>query len=242
MTIYRAPRPDSGFTIIRNEVIRDNRLSLKARGLLLLILSRPDNWRTTAEQLAEENKEGRTAILSAFKELREVGYMRQVRERDSQGRVRTITSVFDFPESENLIPVPTREDDVLPLVTPETGSPKSDEPTPLRRTDQEEPKKNGGAKGTRLSPDWIPSEAVRVQMAQQRPDLDLRLEHENFVDYWTAKPGKDGLKLDWDATWRRWMRGARGSRPASRPLQPVPAYVERPVPDRDSLPWAEAGA
>lgn len=159
MTIYRAPRPDSGFLIVRNEVARDNRLSLKARGLLLLILSRPDNWRTTADQLATENKEGRTAILSAFKELREVGYLRQIKVRNQQGQLSTITSVFDHPElgqpeSENLIPAPTRGDNVLPLVAPESGSPESAEPTPNRRTNQEEPEKDLSARRGRFDEFW----------------------------------------------------------------------------------------
>lgn len=34
---------------------------------------------------------------------------------------------------------------------------------------------------------------------------------EDFRDYWVAKPGKDGAKLDWLATWRRWCRNQRGN-------------------------------
>ena len=54
MTIIRAPRPDSGFLIVANDVVRDSRLSYRARGTLLSILSRPDDWRTDAEQLVRE--------------------------------------------------------------------------------------------------------------------------------------------------------------------------------------------
>jgi hypothetical protein len=70
----------------------------------------------------------------------------------------------------------------------------------------EGPKKAG--KGSRLSPDWRPNddgwrEAVRL-LGSQRAETELA----KFRDYWIAKPGKDALKLDWDATWRNWVRTA----------------------------------
>jgi len=40
------------------------------------------------------------------------------------------------------------------------------------------------------------------------PHVDGKSETEKFRDYWRAKPGKDGRKLDWPATWRNWMRTA----------------------------------
>jgi hypothetical protein len=43
----------------------------------------------------------------------------------------------------------------------------------------------------------------------ERPDLDLVKTAANFADHWHAKPGKDGRKLDWLATWRTWVRKER---------------------------------
>lgn len=63
-------------------------------------------------------------------------------------------------------------------------------------------------RGTRLPDEFIPTEKSRATIIAEFPSLDLRKEHARFVDYWTAKPGKDGVKLDWDATWRNWMRRA----------------------------------
>ena len=48
------------------------------------------------------------------------------------------------------------------------------------------------------------------------PHVDGKTEHAKFCDYWRAKPGKDGRKLDWVATWRNWMRTA-GERYKPRP-------------------------
>jgi hypothetical protein len=53
------------------------------------------------------------------------------------------------------------------------------------------------------------------------PDVDGRRETETFIDYWRAKPGKDGSKLDWLATWRNWMRRAQTDQTARRPLRVV---------------------
>lgn len=60
--------------------------------------------------------------------------------------------------------------------------------------------------GTRIKPDWMPTKAVIDTIKTEYPNLDLRAEHNNFVDYWISRPGKQALKLDWDATWRIWMR------------------------------------
>ena len=99
--IIRSHRPDSHFTILRNDVLRDDRLSFRARGILASILSRPEDWRTTAELLAKQSggREGRDAIQSALKELEQAGYLIRRKERDAAtGRIRTVTYVFDDPQ------------------------------------------------------------------------------------------------------------------------------------------------
>jgi hypothetical protein len=70
-------------------------------------------------------------------------------------------------------------------------------------------------RGQRLEPGWIPSEETRILMAEQCPGIDLRAEHAKFTDYWTAKTGRDATKLDWDATWRNWIRNAKPTKPAN---------------------------
>ena len=43
-------------------------------------------------------------------------------------------------------------------------------------------------------------------MRTEAPDVDHRKEHAVFVDYWIAQPGQKGVRTNWDATWRNWMR------------------------------------
>lgn len=64
--------------------------------------------------------------------------------------------------------------------------------------------------GTRLPDDWTPNAELRRWAAAEHPNVDLRIEIEKFRDYWHAKPGRDGRKVDWSATWRNWIRNARG--------------------------------
>jgi len=98
VSIVRAPRPESQFTQLRNDVLRDKRLSFRARGILAWILSQPDNWATDADRLAREGTEGRDAIRTALRELRGAGYVVQARRQNDLGRWVTDTLVYDTPQ------------------------------------------------------------------------------------------------------------------------------------------------
>lgn len=74
------------YAAIPNTLAQDKRLSFKARGLLLLMLSMPDDWETRVGWFeAETPHEGREAIRSAIKELVEMGYCRKTENRDNGG-------------------------------------------------------------------------------------------------------------------------------------------------------------
>lgn len=64
----------------------------------------------------------------------------------------------------------------------------------------------GGKRGTRLPPDWSLSPEDRDYCLKTRPELNPDVVLLNFRDHWIAKPGKDGLKLNWSATWQTWVR------------------------------------
>ncbi|MCP4410168.1 MAG: YdaU family protein [Gammaproteobacteria bacterium] len=67
-------------------------------------------------------------------------------------------------------------------------------------------------RGSRLSDDWFPKpEDEFLKPYNLTPD-QLQNHFDSFRDYWMAKPGKDGVKLDWQATWRNWIRNSRQSR------------------------------
>lgn len=81
-------------------------------------------------------------------------------------------------------------------------------------------------RGTRLAPDWQPSEAAAAYA--RNLGLDPVKLAERFRNYWHAKAGKDAAKLDWDATWRNWCLTEAERNPPAR--KPTPSgYVPSPV-------------
>ena len=68
------------------------------------------------------------------------------------------------------------------------------------------------AKASRLPPDfWLTPERQEYALAKL-PRVDALALFEEFRDYWSAKPGAGGTKLDWPATWRTWVRRAAEQR------------------------------
>jgi len=96
--IRRSRRPDTGFTIMHNETIRDTGLSFKARGLLLYLLSLPDDWTVSADHLQRMSaKDGRDAIRTGLVELERAGYLRRWKHQDARGRWINESIIYDRP-------------------------------------------------------------------------------------------------------------------------------------------------
>jgi len=96
--IIRAARPHHNFTVVHNELIEDDRLTWKARGLLVYLLSKPDHWRTTGAYLASQSPEGLHSVRAGLQELERAGYIRRIRKQNTRGQWSTYTVVFDKPQ------------------------------------------------------------------------------------------------------------------------------------------------
>ena len=112
MHVHRTARTRF-FTTLGNEVLRDNRLSFCARGILGHLLSLPDGQRGDIRTLAERTPEGRERVASAMRELERFGYLKRAVKRTQEGRLYTDVNVFDSPNGP------------LCQVTPDTGFPGS---------------------------------------------------------------------------------------------------------------------
>lgn len=115
--------------------------------------------------------------------------------------------------------------------------PNVTESTGQDRTVQDStPRSKASARGSRLEPEWeMPQGWVGWAMGEQPTwTIDYAFKISNqFKDYWIAVPGQKGLKLDWEATWRNWVRkeppmtGRKlGVQPSVRPPSATAQSVE----------------
>lgn len=82
-----------------NYHLKDRRLSLKAKGLLTVMLSLPDSWNYTLHGLTAINQEGVDAIREAVRELEQAGYIVRTRARNAQGQLKgTIYTIYEQPQ------------------------------------------------------------------------------------------------------------------------------------------------
>ena len=132
MSIVRAPRPTTGFTLVSNSTLQDERLSYRARGILAAILSRPDGWETNSATLAKQGREGRDAIRVALTELEHAGYLRRETLRGEGGQFVTRVTVYDSPAPEN----PASADQHM-ATSPAPENPASESQAPKREGETE---------------------------------------------------------------------------------------------------------
>jgi hypothetical protein len=86
-TIKRGPLAADNYTIIANALLRDHRLSLKARGLAAWLLTHRDDFELSLPRIAELNGCGEASVRTAVEELEKVGYLRREQSRaDGSGK------------------------------------------------------------------------------------------------------------------------------------------------------------
>jgi hypothetical protein len=100
-TIIRVKRQTGNFTIISNEVLRD-KMSLRAKGLLCMILSCVDEWVVTKSWVSQHCTDGREALRASFYELVELGYA-SVEEQGKGEDGRFAQQVWTFFDQANRV-------------------------------------------------------------------------------------------------------------------------------------------
>ncbi|MFF9649725.1 hypothetical protein [Streptomyces sp. NPDC014622] len=97
MQIQRS-KHTSGFTVLPNAILQHRKLSLTARGLLVLLLSLPEVTDATVKELTEGVDEGQKRVTNAMKELQAEGYVICTRVQNERGHWSTHVQVFDLPQ------------------------------------------------------------------------------------------------------------------------------------------------
>ena len=151
MAVFRIDKTRD-YTVMSNHHLRNKSLSLKAKGLLSLMLSLPDNWDYTTKGLACICKDGIDSISSAIKELESAGYVIRRRLRNAQGRLTEIEYIImeqpqppGVSESSPNPEKPKRENPILDnpkQVIPQKECPVLENPTQLNTNKQSNKKES----------------------------------------------------------------------------------------------------
>ena len=120
MAVFRIERTRD-YTVMSNHHLRNHELSLKAKGLLSMMLSLPDDWNYTTRGLAKICKEGVDAIGNALRELETAGYIVRHQLRDRQGRISDTEYVIYEQPQQPETPQPD-------TASPDTENPYLDKP------------------------------------------------------------------------------------------------------------------
>lgn len=103
MSIVRVHKT-ANFTVMSNYHFKERKMSLKAKGLLSLMLSLPDDWNYSISGLVTLSKDGKDAVMAALGELEKFGYLKRDRTTDSKGRFSGIEyHIYEQPQPKESI-------------------------------------------------------------------------------------------------------------------------------------------
>ena len=174
---FRKELRDKPFTILDNAALRDPRLSLRARGLLVTCMSLPPDWSFSVRGLATLCKEGKDAVGTALNELEKAGYLRRNQLHGEGGAFGCTEYVF-YEEAQ---PCPENPDTVKPdTAEPDTANPPEQKKEEQRKDIINPPKPPKGRRAYKEHSDYEP---------------------EIFDRFWTSYPigrDKQGAIREWD--------------------------------------------
>jgi hypothetical protein len=98
MSVFRINKTNN-YTVMSNHHFKEKKMSLKAKGLLSLMLSLPDDWDYSISGLATLSKDGKDSIMSALAELEKFGYLTRKRLTNEKGQFAGIEyNIFEIPQ------------------------------------------------------------------------------------------------------------------------------------------------
>ena len=181
-----------------NHHLRNRELSLKAKGLLSLMLSLPEDWDYTTKGLFCICKDGVDSICATIKELEKAGYVKRRRLRDAQGRLsdleytilekpEPLPSPPESPQREN--PVVVKPDVVEPDVdNPELGKPHTENPAQLSIQEVNKQESITGQSNTHsFFPAGAPAEGQKDAL-DEREKIKHQIEYDWLREQFRAEP------------------------------------------------------
>ena len=196
---------NKNYTVMSNTHLKDKQMSLKAKGLLSVMLSLPETWDYSVNGLVAILKESKTSVQSTLKELEELRYLKRTRIQDEKGQFDYIYDIYEKPYAENaIIEEPQTENLITDNQCTENMPQLNTKGSNTNKLNTKELNKDNirGKRSTRFIPPTV--EEVRDYCNERNNNIDA----ENFVDYYEAKGwmiGRNKMK-DWKASVRTWER------------------------------------
>ncbi len=217
ITIIRTPRKDR-FDVVPQATVRDARLSFRALGVLIRLLSNADGFNMTSDHLAREEsdgvngREGREAIRKCQRELKKFGYMKTVVEKDQKGRWVSHVYIYDSPQC---IPDSNLSPDYKEVTMPETSFRASEGWASREKPERKKPHSPPPGGGEILSPTktFPTASEMGLQGGGVLSDSGLLIENQRDKVAEARLVGQFGLEL---------VRDVAGTMPV-----PYPSMVEK---------------
>ena len=175
------------YSIISNEILKRKDLSLKAKGLMSLILSLPDDWDLNVNGLVKIVKESKNTLYSILKELNGFGYVERNRITDSSGKViKWELIVYENPLTKK----------------PEPKNPDVEKCTQIKTNIKQ------NTNITKHNKEKFSIEVFEMGILNKE-------QSNNFIDYWSEKNKKGKMRWELQKTWdlslrmKRWKRTSK---------------------------------
>jgi hypothetical protein len=168
------------YTVMSNAHFKDKEMTLKAKGLLSLMLSLPDEWDYSVAGLCALSKDGKDSVMNALAELEEFGYLIRTRVTDDKGRFAGYDyDIYENPHTEN----PCTEN-------PYSGNPHTENPPQLntnKSSNKESNTKESSIREKRKR--FVPPtlDEIKAYCLQRKNNVNPQ----KFYDYFTASDWYD---------------------------------------------------
>ena len=192
MAVYRVERTRD-YTVMSNYHLKDTTLSLKAKGLLSMFLSFPEDWNYSTRGLAKICKEGGEAVGNTIKELEKAGYIVRRQLRGANGRITdTEYIIYEKPQTPEPSPPDTVTPDMVPPDTenpdvagPDMDAPHMENPAQLNINQSKTQKSNTKRSNTHSilppAPFTGPAEGMK-EILEKREEIREQIEYELIVN------------------------------------------------------------
>lgn len=176
------------YSIISNEILKRKDLSLKAKGLITLILSFPDSWELTMNGLVAISKESKNTIYSIMKELSGFGYIERKRITHKGKVIKWEILVYEKPHTKK----------------PHLKNPDVENCTQLKTNNK-------------LSTNLIKIDKEKFSIEVLENGTLDKFESESFIDYWSETNKNGKMRFEMQKTWdlnlrlKRWKRNSKQS-------------------------------